>query len=190
MTVCTYELALLQLPVELPRLAGPYERADVIELLFARKVIPFHRRWMEVAAAIRTGRRSLDLVIQGYELCAVLFGLSSSFLRVTRVVRAVVLAPARLAPRLVSMTRVAVEFRERLFAAAHTTSLHVVRIDTAPDGRPRAGLDSGEGYSDSMSARSSASFSPRSSSRSPRSMRTSRSRTSGARSSGLNGFVT
>ena len=48
----------------------------------------------------------------------------------------------------------------------------------------------GRGYSDSISARSSPSFSRRRSSRSPRSIRPSRSRTSDASSSGLNGFVT
>ena len=47
-----------------------------------------------------------------------------------------------------------------------------------------------EGYSRSSSERSSDSFSRRSSSRSPRSTRASRSRTSGASSTGLNGFVT
>ena len=45
-------------------------------------------------------------------------------------------------------------------------------------------------YSACIKERSSESFSPRSSSRSPRSMRSRSSRTSGARSSGLNGFVT
>ena len=45
-------------------------------------------------------------------------------------------------------------------------------------------------YSESISERNSASFSPRSSSRSPFSIRSSSCRTSGASSSGLNGFVT
>ena len=52
------------------------------------------------------------------------------------------------------------------------------------------GSSAGSAYSVSISRRSAASFSPRSSSRSPRSMRSSSSRTSGASSSGLNGFVT
>jgi hypothetical protein len=95
--------------VKLPRLAGPSERADVIELLFTGKVIPLHRRWMEGATAIRAGHRCLHRTIQGDEPIASLLRLPFSLLSITQVVCAVVLAPAQLAPRLVSMTRIAME---------------------------------------------------------------------------------
>jgi hypothetical protein len=58
------------------------------------------------------------------------------------------------------------------------------------DGADVSEVDDPKRYSVSISERSSASFSPRSSSRSPFSIRSSSSRTSGASSSGLKGFVT
>jgi hypothetical protein len=78
---------------------------------------------------------------------------------------------------------------ERAASASQTQRSNQAELRPAMDS---VGAEEGAfaSYSDSINDRSSASFSVRSSSRSPSAIRLSSSRTSGASSSGLNGFVT
>jgi hypothetical protein len=123
-TVRADELALLEFGVELPSLAGSRKRRYVVVSRVTGKVIPLHGRGMEATTTNRAWAKRLHVTVQPDEANAPLFHLEPPLLRVSCVVRAVVLLATRLAPHLAPLPRVEMKLVEWLDLSAHPATLH------------------------------------------------------------------
>lgn len=121
------ELALLDFVEDPLTTAAPSKQAEVRLLLKARKVIPMHRGRVERLTAIRARPSRLEADVPRDELGLPTLVLLLSSFPVGLVVRCRIFPTARLAPRLMAVTRRRVKRRNRVRLTTAVTLLRLRR---------------------------------------------------------------
>jgi hypothetical protein len=134
MTVCANRFALLHLFVCLEGSTTSNQAADLIQLGKSREMVPRHRHWVKVATAVGARCRSFELVVPLDKTLPPRSHLRQPPISISRVVLAIVLAPAILAPRLAAIAFVPeMEVIDFLQNAAMPTSLHFPKVASVAD---------------------------------------------------------